>query len=121
MLVCITVKNLIKMKDINDMLKQELKATLIRERQEHESFKRDIQNALKEILEENCSEAIDPIKEFCNKLNIPFPTIKIEMELEYCSLVTDGIEYVIQSKGYEFVDSEGYHPDIKNIKLIDND
>lgn len=74
------------------MLKSELEAEVKRlagviaeRRKELRDYKEEVKNGLIEVLENNCDDAIDPVKDFCDTLGIPFPeqTIKIEVTVPY--------------------------------------
>ena len=93
-----------KLEDENKQLKERLQLALSKE----ESFKEAINQALKTILEDNCSEAIQPIEEFCADIGVDFPTRQVVLEVPFGVELGDledseynDIDYTVIDDNYE--------------------
>lgn len=83
------------------MLKADLEKAYNREKREHQELKDNINDALKEILDNTCSEGRDHVRDFCDNIGIDMPTVKMVIEVPYGTEIEN-----IRDDDYEDIDFE---------------
>jgi hypothetical protein len=49
----------------------------------HSTFHAKVEKAIKTALDNNCSEAEEPVMEFCDAIGVKFPTIDVHLRIPY--------------------------------------
>lgn len=85
------------------MLKAELEYELETLKGWKANFIRNAQEAMKEILDDKCSEAIDPMKDFCEATGLEFPKEEVFLEVDYGTKIEKIIDENAETVDFEII------------------